>query len=499
MGEIKKKILLIEPPFYRLFKDTYSLVKYPLSLGYLAGMIKRETRWDVMAYNADFSAKTESIKVSHMAGRGFDNYLHNLKDPSKAIWKEVKTTIKDYGPSVIGISAKSQNFSSACMIAKLAKEIDDNIIIIVGGPHPSMVHPDILKCRHIDLAVAGEGENTIVELLGVIGSGKGFEGIKGIIYRKDGKVLENPPREPISDLDTLCFPHETAKYVLRDYDKYPLSAFKSIFSARGCPYNCMFCGSRNVWGRKVRFRSVGNVVKEIKSLQDMGLKFVHFDDDTFGVSKAHITELCNSLIRDCLGLKWSCEIHVKLVDDKTISLMKKAGCYSIQLGVESGNNKILRDIRKGITIEEAIKASRIIKKRGIELAVFFIIGFPQETEETLNDTINAIKKIRCDTAIYSIFTPYPGTEMFEFCREKGIIKKDFDPSMYNHQSPANNFCMNISHKRFRALASKIEQVVDRKNSAARLRNILSLNTFAKVREKGIKESCRAGLRIIIGK
>lgn len=502
MKQDQRKILLIEPAFYRLFKDTYVLPRYPLSLGYLAGTIKQETNWSVMAYNADFSPQSEPVKISYLAGAGFDNYLNNLKDQSGQLWREIKSVIAEYKPTVVGISAKSQNFASACIVARLVKAINKQTIVMMGGPHPSIMGADLLNNPDIDICIKGEGENTIVELLDAIENEREFDSIEGIVYRKDERVVENPPRKFIDDLDSLCFPHESAPEVLKDYEQYPLTAFRNIFAIRGCPYNCTFCGSHKIWSRKVRFRSPENVIREIKGLQKKGLTSVHFDDDTFGINKRYINQLCNALALDCPGLKWSCELHIKLVDEETISLMKAAGCYNIQIGIESGNNEILKQVRKNITIEEALSACEIIKKHGIGLGAFFMVGFPQETEDTLNDTIVAMRKSKCDFLDYSIFTPYRGTEAFEFCKENGLIDDDFDVSLYNHQSPANCFSINITPERFRKLASKIEKMVDRKNYPNRINriiNLFSLNTFWRIKELGIGESLKKGVRIFLGK
>lgn len=494
-----KKILFIEPPFYRLFKNTYSLDRYPLSLGYLAAAVRKETDWNAMVYNADFFPNSETLEVSYLAGQGFDNYLNSLRNPSAPIWREIKTTISEYRPRVVGISAKSQNFSSACMVSKIAKEVDEKIIVIIGGPHPSMLGSEVLEYAAVDLAVKGEGEVTIVELLNAIGSGANFYSIKGLIYRNNDLIIENPLREFIKDLNSLPFPYIFAKEVLKDFDKYPKAAFGYIFAARGCPYNCFFCGSRNIWSRQVRFRSPENVAEEIKMLQREGIRLFYFVDDNFGVNKQYINDLCQALIKHCPGIKWSCELHVNLVEDEVISLMKKAGCFLIQIGIESGNNEILKMMRKNITIEEAYTAARTIKKYGIQLQAFFIIGFPQETEATLHDTIKAMQKINCDVLTYSIFTPYPGTEAFEFCKKNGSIGENDDASLYNHQSPVNNFCIYIPKGRFRMLASKIERMVDRKNKINRIKRIFSLTTLDIIKETGITKSIKKGLKIIIGK
>ena len=499
MNQNRHRILLIEPPFYRLYKDTYSLNLYPLSLGYLSCTIKKETNWEVMVYNADFNPNAESIKVAYLTGTGLNNYLNDLKDLSRPIWRKIKSTISEYKPTVVGISAKSQNFASVCNIARFTKEINKQIIIIVGGPHPSMVGADVLNCLDIDICVKGEGEKTIVELLNAIDAQKELDGVKGIIYRKNNQIFENAPREFIKDLDSLCFPYENVAEVLKDYSTYPITAFKNIFATRGCPNNCFFCGSREIWSRKVRVRSPENVVKEIKCLQAKGLYSVNFNDDIFGINKQYIKNLCNALIIHCPGLKWSCEFHVKLVDEETISLMKAAGCFSIALGIESGNNEILESMRKNFTVEEAVSACKIIKKSGIELHAFFMVGFPQETENTLNDTVATIKKIKSETIVYSIFTPYPGTEAFEFCKEKGLIGDRYDVSLYNHQSPANCFCVNLTPEKFRSLIAKLEKTRDRKILLNNIKRIFSLNILWRIRELGLGKSFKKGIKVLFGK
>ena len=499
MKQESNRILLIEPPFYRLFKDTYSLDRHPLSLGYLAGVIKGKTNWDVMSYNSDFNFQSEPMSVSYMATGGFDNYLAGLNDLSKSVWQEIKRTILEYRPIVVGISAKSQNFKSACRVAQLVKQTNKDIIVLIGGPHPSMVSHQVLECSNIDIGLRGEGENTIVELLEAIEDGRNYSLIKGIFYKENGRVIENAPREFIEDLDSICFPHENAPELLKDYSRYPITAFRNIFATRGCPYGCFFCGSHKIWSRKVRFRSPENVVKEIKNLQKIGLKSIHFDDDTFGINNKYISDLCNAIITHCPKLKWSCELHVKLVNERNLSLMKAAGCCSIQIGIESGNNDILKEMRKNITIEEAFSACELIKKYGIELQAFFMVGFPQETEDSLQDTIRAMERIKCDRLVLSTFTPYPGTEAFQLCREKALIDDNYDVSLYNHQSPVNYYCRDIVPQRFRELVSKVEKIVDKKNKRNRIKRIFSLNTFRRIRELGINDSLKKGIKVFFNK
>ncbi|MBM4286583.1 MAG: B12-binding domain-containing radical SAM protein [Deltaproteobacteria bacterium] len=499
MPWFRKKILLIEPPFYRLYKESLSLVRFPLSLGYLSSAICQATDWEVKAFNADYSPKNEEpgVSVAFLAKQGFDNYLHNLRDASGPVWQEIRSVIREHRPAVVGISAKTQNFPAACAIAGIAKEIDRQILVIVGGPHPTMVRHKTLECLDIDIAVYGEGEETIAELLLALDSGRGPEGVPGIGYRMDGEVRETPPRKYIGDLDRLGFPHETAAEVLINYEHYPLQAFGNVFATRGCPFNCFFCGSRYIWSHRTRFRSPANVAAEIRKLMAKGLRSIHFDDDTFGVNSKYIKDLCDALVKHCPGLRWSCETHVNLVNDTTIGWMKSAGCRNIALGIESGNNEILKKIRKGFTIEEALQAVKLIKKAGIGVSTFFMVGFPFETISTLNDTINVIKKLKCDRILYSIFTPYPGTEAYYYCLQEGLITEDDDLSLYNHQSPLNCFTPYIPPDKFRELASNLEQIVDRKNYLSKLGRMVSLDSLRHSKDRGLKETIIQGLQVLL--
>jgi len=495
---MKNKILLIEPPFFRLYTSEYSLDRLPLGLAYLACTVKGRTDWEVMVYNADFCPDSKMKSLGFLAGEGFDNYLRNLDDPGYSVWGEVRDTIRDFGPSLIGISSKSQNFAATRNVARIAKELNPETVVIVGGPHPSMAGPSILEAAEIDIIARGEGEDTLTELIQWAEGGRAIEEIDGISFRdSNGDIRSNPPRANIEDLDALCFPHKEAHMFLKDHAKFPPAAFKGIFATRGCPFNCSFCGSKYIWTRRVRFRSPRNVVDEIRDLVSKGIPSIHFEDDTFGINKGFIAELCSLISEELPELKWSCEINIRLVDDETIGQMARSGCHRILIGIESGNNDMLMKIRKNITIQDAYRACGIITGHGIEVSAFFIIGFPEETEETLRDTIEAIKKVYTygGDVIYSIFTPYPGTELFDFCLEHGLVDKDFNVSLYNHQSPLNNFTMNIQDKRFREISSELEALVDRLNRKVWLRRAFSLSTIKRIREKGISSAFKIALQL----
>ncbi|MFZ1292282.1 MAG: radical SAM protein [Melioribacteraceae bacterium] len=479
---MKNKILLIESPFYRLHKNSYSLDRIPFGLAYLAGSILENTNWDVKVYNADFIPSINRKKVSFLAGRGFNSYVKNLNNLNFGIWNEIRKVIMDFKPNVIGISVKSATYISSVNISKIAKQIDANIKIIFGGPYPTSAKKDLFINPNLDISVIGEGENTIAELLYSIKADLPLNNINGLIFRQNNELVSTPPREFMKDLNVLPYPHEIAKRVLHDYKKYPKSAFKYIFASRGCPFNCNFCASKDMWTRKARLRSVENIVNEIKGITKLGIKNLHFDDDTFGISKKNILNLCNSIKTEVPDIKWSCEIRADIIDDDIVIAMKEAGCELIQIGFESGNDKILEYMSKGVTVSQILNACRIVKKHSIELQTFFLVGYPYETEETLKDSIKMMKKSKSDKIIYSIFTPYPYTYLYEFCKEKGLVKEKFDPTLFNHQSPLNCFSMYIPPKRFRVLAKRIERMVDRRNLILRMKRILTLKGFQRFNE-----------------
>ena len=464
-----KKCLLVNPPFYRLYNNDHQFSRYPLALGYLSGSISEHTDWTVLAYNADFSKNIKILNNKFLAGEGFYKYLSTIKDTDSAIWGEISDTIEIFSPDVVGIYANTQNFIPAGIIAGIIKTIDKDTKVVVGGPHPSLVKEKVFECENIDISVLGEGETTITELLKAIENNTDLSEVNGIIYRDNGKLIKTPPRALVKDLDALCFPFKHAPATLKDFNDYPANAFKNIMSSRGCPFDCFFCSSKNIWSQKVRTRSVNNIMEEIRQLYEFGLRTFRFDDDTFALNKDLLFTLCDKIHAKFPDLKWECELHVNLVDAKTISVMKKSGCSLIQLGIESGNNEILKKIKKNITIEEAKKASKIIKDHRINLQSFYMIGFPYDTLETINDTFRAMKDLPSDMIIFSIFTPYPGTESFEICKERGLIDDNFDISLYNHQSPENCFSEYIPPETFKNLISKIERRVDNMNYIKRLK------------------------------
>ena len=492
----RKRLMLIEPPFGRLHHDDISLVKYPLALGYLSGAVLKWTDWEVQTYNSDFNPERRRwMNYSYMMEEGHSRYLRTLADPAAPIWAEVRDAIADFKPDVVGISAKTQNFTSASVVARIAKECNPDAKVVLGGPHATLSTRDALECPDIDVAVLGEGEMTLVELLRTWGAGReDLSGVAGLAYRRNGRVAFTAPRANLQDLDELPFPAESAPRVLRDYDRYPLEAFEFVFATRGCPYNCTFCESKAIWTRQARWRSPENVVREIKALQARGCNYVYFDDDTFGINPRYIEELCRLIETECPGLRWGCEITVGCSKERSAEYMRRAGCIMVRIGVESGNNRMLRKLKKGHTVEKAHAAVGLYRRKGIEVQTFFMIGLPEETEETLQDTLAAIRRIDASAIMLNTFTPYPGTQLFEECRKLGVVDDDFDITLHNHLSPANCFTAHIAPERFKKLAAEAFAYVDRRNDRRRLQRVLHM-----LRWRGIGFTGRECSRFVVSR
>jgi radical SAM superfamily enzyme YgiQ (UPF0313 family) len=266
----------------------------------------------------------------------------------------------------------------------------------------------------------GEGEYSLLELL----SGKNPTEIKGIGYKDDGKIIINPPRDIIPDIDVFPFP----AYDLLPMDKYyPASGgYKrkpslGMITSRGCPGRCTFCKG-NVLGERIRFRSAKKIIEEIIFLQkNFGIKDIAFYDDTFTTNKQNVKDFCDLILKNNLDLTWSCFSRVDTVDQDLLQIMKRAGCHQLMYGVESADKEILKNINKRITLEKVKDTIGATKKAGIDTRLAFMIGNPGETEETIKKTIKYAISLDPDLVSFNITTPYPGTEMFAWAEKNNFL------------------------------------------------------------------------------
>jgi len=276
--------------------------------------------------------------------------------------------VESFAPDVIGISVTSSHFDE---IVKITEEIRKKAspIIILGGPHIGIALGEVLKEKTIDYAIYGEGENAISDLMTILENEEleKLANIQGLIYRRGDEVVVNPQGKWIDPLDALPFPahHQFQKY---PYGRYPL------FTSRGCPFSCVYCAIGEIWGRKVRSRSAQNIVGEMEYiLNNFGKKPFVTLDDTFNVNIKRVKEFCQLLIQKRLNVEWSCwSFRADNIDRELAELMARSGCYSVSIGIESANPEILRNIKKGETIEEITRGIGYLHDAGISIHGNFI-------------------------------------------------------------------------------------------------------------------------------
>ena len=333
-------------------------------------------------------------------------------------WEQkLKNKIISEKPRYVGLSCVTPLIKECQMIASYVKTIDKNIKIIVGGPHPTVLPEETAKLAEFDIIVIGEGEFTVAEILKNGDLGK----IKGIIYKESGKLIKTEPREINMDLDQLPWP---------TYDLIPINNYinpffgKSVIIAtgRGCPFKCIFCPSNLIGGGKYRLRNVKNVVDEMEFLyKKYGIKGFMIMDETFTLYPDRVVEICDEIIKRKIKIKWACDTRVNTVSEGLLRKMKEAGFRLIKFGIESGDDEILKIIKKGITVALVKKAVKLAKKAGLEVHGFFIIGHPYDTEETILKTIGLAKELPLDFAQFSIMVPFPGTEIYNMAKQgRGI-------------------------------------------------------------------------------
>jgi radical SAM superfamily enzyme YgiQ (UPF0313 family) len=352
---------------------------------------------------------------------------------------ELKSVVKSESPDIVGFSAYTPFAGAVMESARAIKEINPNILVVVGGPHATVLSERTLeKCPHLDIAVCGEGEVTI----GKIVEGDRFEEIRGIAYRNDGgKIRKTLPIESLSDLDTLPFP---AYHLLPNfpsgYKPYPPrgafgGVWASVVRSRGCPFNCIYCCRDASFGHVYRCNSHGYVISLLKYLNTkFGVNDITFYDDVFTLNRGVTMKLLRDMRPQNLGfsLNWDCETRVDLVDPELILAMKKAGCKIIAYGIEHG--LWINEIKGGrATVKQAERAIRWTHEAGIQTIGYFMIGLPRERPETILKTIEFAKKLDVTWAQFSVMVPIPGSELYRQAVEKGPgIDEEWDKLVYEN-------------------------------------------------------------------
>ena len=397
------KVLMINPPYNSSKYKFIGLVAPPLGIAYIAAMLE-----------------INGIKVKIL-----DAPAHEIDHET------VKNEIKMYSPDIVAVTSVTPTIGSALKTAQISKEVCPNAITVLGGYHPTFTYQEVLKNDFVDIVVCGEGEQTMVELVEAIGNGRSLSEVNGIAT----KNFKTSPRSIIEDLDTIPFP---ARHLL-PMDEYKILNMKlttgTIVSGRGCPYKCSFCASSAMHGHKLRLRSAENVVDEMEHLvSDHDIEMVAFMDDTFTINNSRVYDICKTMKDRGLENYWGCTARVDTISEKLLKAMKDAGCITMFLGVESADQQLLNQVNKKTNINRIKKTFELTKKYGMRTIASVVLGMPGDTKRSIMSTIKFVKSLEPSYAVFSLATPYPGTDFYFKAASENLIKIN-DWSKYTLLSP----------------------------------------------------------------
>lgn len=419
---MKTKIVLLSPP-----SRSINHYRPPVALLYLAGFLEKNgIDIDIIDIILENQIRNQDF---------FTNFHQHLPNIESSILNQ----IKQLNPDIVGITCYTPEFFEVLSLAKEIKKINPGIKIIVGGIHPTFYPQDFIYDNSpFDFAVQGEGEITLLDLIKKIEKKEAWKNIGSIAYYDyyAKKMVITPKRPLHENLDDLAVPayHKINMEYYTNANPYAIRGIFTrcayILSSRGCPSSCTFCVANKIRlfsGSKIctRLRTPHHLFREIKFLKDKyRVDSFWFIDDLFTLNKKHVREFCNLLIKSKMGMIWGCSSKVTTVDYETLKIMKQAGCAQIDFGVERGSDKALMFIKKGITIEIIKRVFADCHRLRIRTFANMLVNLPEETEKDLDDILTLLDDIKATIVSINVFTPYPGTEIFDTIIT-GITKKDY--------------------------------------------------------------------------
>ncbi len=458
------KILLVQPPFSRFKQHRHSAeFQQYLGLGYLASVLSQKG-YSVYYYNCDDSRNEKYPS-------GFDSrilrgtqlkYISEIRKGVHPVWGEFKNFLLSIKPEIIGFSVKSPLFHSALKLSEICKETLPDCKIIWGNTHPSVLPEDVLSYPWIDFVVRGEGEITLPEVVKSLSENKNLSKIEihGLSKKLNGKIVHDPERQFINDLDSIPFP---SKYLAKNArGKMP------VITSRGCNKMCKFCADAGIWKRTVRFRSLENITNEIEEIINRyRIREIGFCDSTFNLYPERVISLCEMFNRKKLKFLWDCLLRIDNIDDKLIQAMSSSGCIQIAVGIETGSNNLLNEIDKQLTLVEIKKNFSIIKKHNIIATALFIVGLPTENTEDIKKSTQLLKELLPSRVFISNFTPLPGSQYFDELYKNRNNLKSFPWEKLGFYEPLFFLDRDISSEHEKSIYDFIKSA-DRINSKIRM-------------------------------
>ena len=423
----KLRALLINPPITTRGNDSPAEIFFPMGLAYLAGVIEKEKKVELFILDALAEGGKKYGNNFCLAGLSFS---------------EIKKRIIAIKPDVVGVTSMFTAYSNdAHDIAKIIKKIDRRILVIFGGSHASCNYDYVLNDPNVDFVIKGEGEETLLEFLRSVISNKNLKNIKGVIYRKGNKFIENQSRQFIQNLDLLSFPARHLfpmdKYLSHKSPYLMRTPVAGIITSRGCPGHCVYCSIHAIWGHSWRGRSAKNVVDEIEELvKNYGVREIAFFDDSASVNKKRWNEICDEIINRKIDIKWTTPNGIAhwTLDKPLLNKMKEAGCYRVTFGIESGNVETRNFLGKPYPLSQAKELIQHANKIGLWTICTNIIGFPDETKDQIEDTVKFAINSGTDFALFYPLTPFRGTPIYNIFKEKGLLLHKEDKELFITES-----------------------------------------------------------------
>lgn len=397
------KVLMINPPYFSSKYKFIGLVAPPLGIGYIAAVLEQ---------------------------KGFDVEIID----SPALEMDLETLQKEMekcSPDIVAITAVTPTIYSALKTAEISKKVCPEAVVVMGGYHPTFTYEELLKMDCVDVVVRGEGEYTMLELVEAIEKGRDLKEVRGIACRN----FTAPCRGVIENLDSLPFP---ARHLL-PMDHYKVLNMKlpigTLISGRGCPFSCSFCASSAMHGHKLRLRSSANVLDEMEHLvDDHSAEMLAFMDDTFTFNKKRVYEICDGIKERGIDNYWGATARVDTINEELLLKMKEAGCITLFMGVESADQQSLDQMNKNTTITKIKKAFELTRKHDIRTIASVALGMPGDTRESIERTIKFVGNLKPSYALFSLATPYPGTDFYLKVVKDDLIKIN-DWSKYTLLTP----------------------------------------------------------------
>jgi radical SAM superfamily enzyme YgiQ (UPF0313 family) len=339
--------------------------------------------------------------------------------------------LKEKKWDVVGLTAMTVEYEGAVRVARMVKEYEPQIPIIFGGQHASLRTEEVLSEDFCDIIVKGEGETIFANLVTAISEGRPLESVKGLAFKRNGTIVQTDPEEPIQDLDALPWP----AYHLLDVERYftansARAATKhkrtmQVFTSRGCPWRCTYC--HDLFGKSFRARSPENVLGELKLLYDQyGIREYMVEDDIFNLDMERAKRIFDLVMKNDMKVyfQFGNGLRLERFDEELVRKMAEAGTHYICIAIESASPRIQKMIKKNLKLDRSALALSWMRKYRIRTLGFFMLGFPTETLDEMEQTIDYASRLDLDEALFSIATPYPGTELNQQVMEMGLYDPD---------------------------------------------------------------------------